>query len=146
MGITVVAAMLSIATPASAQAGRLFNAGPQMNGYCLATHEPHVFAYSKCRTEKYVDQSWDVVQWSNGYRIQSLYLQGCLTARGDGSVFTYTWCENYTDARWRPYQGQWGMWENVYYAGYCLAAHPNGRVFVSQCNKDYSDQYWFINS
>lgn len=138
--------MLSIATPASAQAGRLFNAGPQMNGYCLATHEPHVFAYSKCRTEKYVDQSWDVVQWSNGYRIQSLYLQGCLTARGDGSVFTYTWCENYTDARWRPYQGQWGMWENVYYAGYCLAAHPNGRVFVSQCNKDYSDQYWFINS
>lgn len=145
MGITVVASMLFIASPASAAAGRLFNAGPQMTGYCLATHEPYVFAYSKCSTEKYIDQRWDVVNWNNGYRIQSLYLQGCLTARADGSVFTYYGCENYLDARWRPYRGQWGMWENAYYTERCLAAHPNGHVFLSPCNLDYSDQYWFMN-
>lgn len=100
MGITVVASTLFVASPASAAAGRLFNAGPQMTGYCLATHEPYVFAYSKCSTERYIDQRWDVVNWNNGYRIQSLYLQGCLTAHPNGHVFLSPCNLDYSDQYW----------------------------------------------
>lgn len=147
VGIAVVASMFAVASPASAEAGRLFNAGPDTNGYCLATHEPYVFAFSRCLSESYIDQRWDVVNWGNGYQIRSLYYGGCLTARADGSVYTYpSPCESYADQRWRPYQGQWGMWENVHHAGRCLAAHSNGYVFIAPCNLNYSDQYWYISN